>query len=159
MISTNDDDDYLNFRQTILYFLSILEIILAFILTLLSFPPIGQLTIHVCQVKLLSDFYPMFHNPIVNYRKKLRCSYEVVYPLYVNYLPNFFFLSIRIFRQSTIFALYTYASLIMLFLRPFFVSIIPRKFISASIYSALHFYPCLLILHAICGGLICKSIK
>jgi len=71
------------FRQTILYFLSILEIILAFILTLLSFPPIGKLTFNVCQVKFLSDFYPMFHNPIVNYRKKLRCSYEVVYPLYV----------------------------------------------------------------------------
>ncbi|CAF4359795.1 unnamed protein product, partial [Adineta steineri] len=76
--------------QTILYFLSILEILLAFIFTLLTFPPIGTLTMNVCQVKLLSDFYPMFHNPIVNYRKKLRCSYEVVYPL-----------------QSAIFVLYT----------------------------------------------------
>jgi hypothetical protein len=44
----------------------------------------------------------------------------------------------------------------MLLIRPFFVGIIHRKFISASIYSALHFYPCLLILHAVCGGLICK---
>ena len=70
-------------RQTILYFLSILEITLAFIFTLLTFPPIGKLMLHVCHVNLLSDFYPMFHNPIVNYRKKLRCSYEVVYPLYV----------------------------------------------------------------------------
>ena len=80
------------FRQTILYFLSILEIILAFILTLLTFPPIGKLTLNVCQVKFLSDFYPMFHNPIVNYRNKLRCSYEVVYPLYVliNILDLFF---------------------------------------------------------------------
>ncbi|CAF0826454.1 unnamed protein product [Adineta steineri] len=124
-------------KQTILYFLSILEILLAFIFTLLTFPPIGKLTMNVCQVKLLSDFYPMFHNPIVNYRKKLRCSYEVVYPL-----------------QSAIFVLYTYASLIMLLLRPLFVSIIHQKFISASIYSALHFYPCLLILHALCGGFI-----
>ncbi|CAF4372801.1 unnamed protein product, partial [Rotaria socialis] len=124
-------------KQTILYFLSIFEIILAFIFTLLSFPPIGKLTFNTCQVKLFSDFYPIFHNPIVNYRKKLRCSYEVVYPL-----------------QSVIFVLYTYASLIMLFLRPIFVSIIRQKFISASIYSALHFYPCLLILHALFGGLI-----
>lgn len=44
----------------------------------------------------------------------------------------------------------------MLFLRPFFLSIIPGKLLSASIYNALHFYPCLLILHALCGGLICK---
>ncbi|CAF4821879.1 unnamed protein product, partial [Rotaria sp. Silwood1] len=102
--------------QTILYFLSILEIIVAFIFTLLTFPPIGKLTFNTCQVKLFSDFYPIFHNPIVNYRKKLRCSYEVVYPL-----------------QSAIFVLYTYAT---------------------SIYSALHFYPCLLVLHALCGGLI-----
>lgn len=60
-----------------------MEITIALMLTLLSFPPFGQLTIHVCPVKLLSDFYPIFHNPTVNYRKKLRCSYEVVYPLYV----------------------------------------------------------------------------
>lgn len=72
------------FRQTILHFLSTLEITVALILTLLSFPPFGQLTIHVCPVKLLSDFYPIFHNPTVNYRKKIRCSYEVVYPLYVH---------------------------------------------------------------------------
>ncbi|CAF1407127.1 unnamed protein product [Rotaria sp. Silwood1] len=124
-------------KQTILYFLSILEIIVAFIFTLLTFPPIGKLTFNTCQVKLFSDFYPIFHNPIVNYRKKLRCSYEVVYPL-----------------QSAIFVLYTYASLIMLFIRPFFIFIIHQKFISASIYSALHFYPCLLVLHALCGGLI-----
>jgi hypothetical protein len=47
----------------------------------------------------------------------------------------------------------------MLFIRPFFVSIIHRKFISSSIYTALHFYPCLLILHALCSGLICKKIN
>jgi len=68
-------------RRTILYFVSIFELIIAFFLTLLSFPPFGKLSLSVCQVNLLSDFYPMFHNPIVNYRKKLRCSYEVVYPL------------------------------------------------------------------------------
>lgn len=68
-------------RRTILYFFSIFELTLAFFLTLLSFPPVGTLTLYVCQVNFLSDFYPMFHNPILNYRKKLRCSYEVVYPL------------------------------------------------------------------------------
>lgn len=47
----------------------------------------------------------------------------------------------------------------MLFLRPFLVSIIDRKYISASIYSALHFYPCLLVLHALCAGLICKRMN
>jgi len=46
----------------------------------------------------------------------------------------------------------------MLLIRPFFISIIDRKSIFASIYSALHFYPCLLIVHAIFAGLICKSI-
>jgi hypothetical protein len=85
LLNSNSCDNHVSFifRQTILYFLSILELILAFICTLLTFPPIGILTFNVCQVKLLSDFYPMFHNPIVNYQKKLRCSYEVVYPLYV----------------------------------------------------------------------------
>lgn len=52
--------------------------------------------------------------------------------------------------------LYTYASLLMLLIRPLFSVIIQRRFVSASIYSALHFYPCLLILHALCGGLICE---
>lgn len=143
-------------RQTILYFLSTLEILAAFICTLLTFAPIGKFAMHVCQVKLLSDFYPMFHNPIVNYRRKLRCSYEVVYPLYVPRALATRRRSPSPFRQSAIFVLYTYASIIMLLIRPFFVSLIHQKFISASIYSALHFYPCLLILHALCGGLICK---
>lgn len=44
----------------------------------------------------------------------------------------------------------------MLILRPIFSSIIDRKLLAASIYSALHFYPCLVILHALLGGLICK---
>ena len=69
------------FRQTILYFSSLLELIVALVFALLTFPPVGQFTFNVCQVKLLSDFYPIFHNPVVNYRQKLRCSYEIVYPL------------------------------------------------------------------------------
>lgn len=68
-------------RQTMLHFSSLLELIFALICTLLSFPPFGQLTVNVCPVKMLSDFYPIFHNPIINYQKKLRCSYEIVYPL------------------------------------------------------------------------------
>lgn len=64
-------------------------------------------------------------------------------------------MTVSIFRQSTIFVLYTYATILMLFIRPLLATFIDRKLISASIYSALHFYPCLLILHTVVGGVIC----
>ena len=98
----------------------------------------------------------MFHNPVVNYRRKLRCSHEIVYPLYVPRPSLFTHAPAFRSRQTAIFVLYTYASLLMLLVRPFFTLLIDRKFVSASIYNALHFYPCLLVLHALCGGLICK---
>ncbi|CAF0973439.1 unnamed protein product [Didymodactylos carnosus] len=128
---------YILIRLSTVYVLSFVELSIAFLLTLLVFPPYGKLNIHVCQIKMLSDFYPVFYNPVVNYTKKLRCSYEVVYPL-----------------QSAVFVLYIFATLLMLLLRPFLIFVLYQKNVYHSIYTALHFYPCLMIFHAIAAGLI-----
>jgi hypothetical protein len=82
--------------------------------------------------------------------KSMNCS------IHISCLKHVYYSSRFVHRQSTIVMLYTYASLLMLLIRPLLSIVINRKYIAATIYSALHFYPCLLVLHALFGGLICK---
>jgi len=128
-------------KLSLLYVSSIVELALGFLFAILVFPPFGEFNIYTCPINMLSDFYPVFYNPVdARYTKKFRCSYEVVYPF-----------------QSLILVLYTFSTILMLLIRPFFVIILHRKYVYRSIYNALHFYPCLIFLHVLCGGLIYYS--
>uniref|UniRef100_A0A915CPJ8 Uncharacterized protein n=1 Tax=Ditylenchus dipsaci TaxID=166011 RepID=A0A915CPJ8_9BILA len=59
-----------------------LETSLALLFSLLLVSPVGSLKLYGCLSHGLQEWYPMLHNPVVNYTKTLRCSYELVYPLY-----------------------------------------------------------------------------
>lgn len=48
------------------------------------YEPYWSLKIYSCEVSRLADWYTLFHNPTPNYEKKLYCTQEAVYPLYVN---------------------------------------------------------------------------
>ena len=58
------------------------ESIVPTLFTVYSIPAIsGSLSFNSCQVVEISDFYPIFFNPTVDYVHQLKCSYEVAYPL------------------------------------------------------------------------------
>lgn len=64
------------------YIIPGIETTLSVIFTLLVLPPQGSIGLNSCRVSSVNDFYPIFFNPSVDYVHSLKCSYEVVYPLY-----------------------------------------------------------------------------
>lgn len=67
--------------QLILTGCSLLETLVAAILSILLMEPKGLLTLYACPIKKFSDWYTLFYNPTPNYEKLLHCSQEAVYPL------------------------------------------------------------------------------
>lgn len=121
----------------ILHFTALVEVILASLFTLLSTFPYGTLEITSCQVKGLSDWYTLLHNPAPNYEKVVHCTQEAVYPLY-----------------TVVFVFYGFALLLMLLIRPWICKkFIPRQS-KMSIYAAMYFIPILAVIHALIGGLL-----
>uniref|UniRef100_A0A7E4UVH8 JNK1/MAPK8-associated membrane protein n=1 Tax=Panagrellus redivivus TaxID=6233 RepID=A0A7E4UVH8_PANRE len=59
-----------------------LESTLSVVLVLFIYEPFGTLTIHSCQNHELYQWYSMWYNPVINYTRTLRCTSEIVYPLY-----------------------------------------------------------------------------
>ncbi|MCL4123723.1 UNVERIFIED_CONTAM: hypothetical protein GTU68_039201 [Idotea baltica] len=124
----------------ILYGIAFLEVSLAAILSLLLFEPRGSFYINSCHVRYLADWYPLLHNPNPNYEGKLHCTQEAVYPLY-----------------SIVFVFYTLCLIVMLLVRSWLSSkLLPGRG-KLAIYSAMYFFPILILVHAILGGLIYYS--
>ncbi|XP_018328300.1 JNK1/MAPK8-associated membrane protein isoform X2 [Agrilus planipennis] len=124
----------------ILHFSALLEIVLACILTLLTMDPIGLFQIRSCNVRHLSDWYTLLHNPKPNYDKTVHCTQEAVYPLY-----------------TIVLVFYAYSVVIMLLFRPWICrKCLPRQS-KMSIYAALYFFPILAVLQALIGGLLYYS--
>ncbi|KAL7643683.1 UNVERIFIED_CONTAM: hypothetical protein RMT77_005666 [Armadillidium vulgare] len=124
----------------ILYGIAFVEIVLAAIFSLLIFEPRGSLYIRSCHVRDLADWYPILHNPNPNYEGQLYCTQEAVYPLY-----------------SIIFVFYTLCLVIMLLVRSWLSSkLLPGRG-KMSIYSAMYFFPVLILSHAVLGGLVYYS--
>lgn len=65
----------------ILHATAFFEVLLSCILSLLLSHPMGNLNIRSCQVRTISDWYTLLHNPTPNYENKIHCTQEAVYPL------------------------------------------------------------------------------
>jgi hypothetical protein len=50
----------------------------------------GSLTFYSCSVETVTDFYPIFFNPSLDYVHTIHCTYEVVYPLWVSSIKSLF---------------------------------------------------------------------
>lgn len=91
-----------------------------------------------CGVEKLSDWYTLFHNPTPDYKDKLHCTQEAVFPL-----------------QTMVLVFYLLCVIFMMLIRPG----LNKKFLKfgkSAVYCGLYFFPILSLLHAVCGGLICK---
>lgn len=124
----------------ILHVSALVEIVGAALVTLALSSPAGQLSLTSCNVIRLSDWYTLLYNPTPNYRDKLFCTHEAVYPLY-----------------SIVFIFYSFSLLFMMILRPALSSkFLPGRGRNA-IYAALYFLPSFALLHGVLGGIIYYS--
>lgn len=124
------------------YLLSLFECVIAFFLTIVLFSPTNNLKLRTCSVESIYDWYSIFFNPYIDYYQKLNCSQEIVYPLY-SFCLVFFLLAI----------------FIMMCLRPIFLKLVIKDKIISTIlnqptFAALYFYPLLILLQVIAGGLL-----
>ncbi|CAH1793123.1 unnamed protein product [Owenia fusiformis] len=136
--------DYTNKKKSrgliVLHISALLECVLAAICALLVMDPKGSPRIRSCNVNKLSDWYTMLHNPHPGYTTTLHCTQEAVYPLY------------------TIVMIFLTFDLVMLMLvRPLLSTLCVKRKGTGSIYAALYFLPILVVVQAVCGGLIYYS--
>jgi len=124
----------------ILHVSALLETALAAVASVLLSDPIGQFKLSSCGVKKLSDWYPIFYNPVPNYEEKIYCTREVVFPLY-----------------SIVFIFYVFSLFSLLLVRPWLSSkFLPGRGRNA-VYAALYFIPMYTLVHALLGGLVYYS--
>lgn len=70
-------------KQLILTASAFIEVALSAILATLFMEPMWELRLYACEVRKLTDWYTLFYNPSPNYEKRVYCTQEAVYPLYV----------------------------------------------------------------------------
>ncbi|KAF0310631.1 JNK1/MAPK8-associated membrane protein [Amphibalanus amphitrite] len=113
------------------------ESVLAAAGTLLLTEPIGSVRVTSCRVKSLADWYTVAYNPTPNYEQTLSCTQEAVYPLY-----------------SMVFLYYTLSLVAMVTIRPWLAARYLPGSGSRAVFTALYFFPSLVLVHAIFAGIL-----
>uniref|UniRef100_A0A8R1HNP7 JNK1/MAPK8-associated membrane protein n=1 Tax=Caenorhabditis japonica TaxID=281687 RepID=A0A8R1HNP7_CAEJA len=60
----------------------LLENIIACIVSVLIYPPKFSFFLNGCAKNNIREWYPACYNPVIGFSKTMRCTYEVVFPLY-----------------------------------------------------------------------------
>ncbi|KAK6755156.1 hypothetical protein RB195_013875 [Necator americanus] len=119
----------------------VLECIAASIATVLVFPPRLSFKLWGCARSNIKEWYPELYNPIINHVKPMRCSYEVVFPLYS--LPFIYLLfllcAILVFRSFL------------------YLVVLKRKRDAKAYYYALLSVPKVAVIHALLAGVLYQS--
>ncbi|XP_064484367.1 JNK1/MAPK8-associated membrane protein-like [Ornithodoros turicata] len=124
----------------VLHASALVENIMAIVSTLLVTPPVGELLVHTCRVRQLSDWYTLLHNPTPGYKHTLRCTQEAVYPLY-----------------SMVFIYYGFCLVSLLLLRPVLVFRVFTGQAKKSIFLTMYIIPAMALIHATMAGLLYYS--
>ncbi|KAJ3444398.1 jnk1/mapk8-associated membrane protein [Anaeramoeba flamelloides] len=132
--------------RIVLIISSFFEAAIAFLFTLLSFNPKGNLKIYTCNVDQFSDWFPTFYNP-PNYH----CSSEKVYPFWTFFLLFYLYLLglILLFRfiLKKVFQLQSMTTLMLRTLHPIPFLLILQVLFGGLIY---YFFPYLLLFIGAC---------
>ncbi|CAB3398399.1 unnamed protein product [Caenorhabditis bovis] len=59
-----------------------MENLIAALVSLFVYPPSFSPQLYTCSKSSMREWYPTSYNPLIGYTKTMRCSYEVVFPLY-----------------------------------------------------------------------------
>lgn len=123
---------------------------------------------------MLSDWYTMLYNPSPDYITTLHCTQEAVFPLWVLFSDDTFYMrafpswfwglmpcALLFCRYTIVLIYYAFCLVFMMLLRPLLVKKIAcglgKTDRFKSIYAALYFFPILTVLQAVGGGLLCES--
>ncbi|KAI6186944.1 hypothetical protein M3Y98_00188300 [Aphelenchoides besseyi] len=117
-----------------------LEATLGLMTSLLIYPPYGSFKLYGCRKSRLIEWYSMLNNPVVNHTHTLRCTYEIVYPLYSLPFATYAF---------ELAALVLFRSTLYIIARRF-----GRRLSSGPFYAALWTLPIMALIHSFMGGLI-----
>ncbi|RCN44677.1 hypothetical protein ANCCAN_09322 [Ancylostoma caninum] len=119
----------------------VFECVVASIAAILVFPPRLSFKLWGCARSNIKEWYPELYNPIINHVKPMRCSYEVVFPLYS--LPFIYLLfllcAVLVFRSFL------------------YVVVLKRKRDAKAYYYALLSIPKVAIIHALLAGVLYQS--
>lgn len=85
----------------ILHFTALMEVVVSSVAAILLSSPVSEFKVRSCRAHTLADWYTMLHNPTPNYEKKIYCTQEAVYPLYVVLLDLSFNRNCRIIFTGT----------------------------------------------------------
>ncbi|KJH44999.1 putative adipose-regulatory protein [Dictyocaulus viviparus] len=118
-----------------------LECLIASIAAVLVFPPRFSFIVWGCARSNIKEWYPEFYNPIINHVKPMRCSYEIVFPLY-----SFPFIYL-IFLLCAV----------LLFRSILYIFVLKRSKEAKAFYYALISIPKIAIVHAILAGVLYQS--
>lgn len=118
-----------------------LECLVAFIAAILVFPPRLSFAVWGCARSSIKEWYPELYNPIINHVKPLRCSYEVVFPLYSFPFVYLLFLlcTVLVFRSLL------------------YVTVLKRNKDAKAFYCALLAVPKIAVIHALLAGVLYQS--
>ncbi|KHJ88385.1 hypothetical protein OESDEN_11823 [Oesophagostomum dentatum] len=119
----------------------VFECLIASIAAVLVFPPRLSFKLWGCARSNIKEWYPELYNPIINHVKPMRCSYEVVFPLYS--LPFIYLLfllcAVLVFRSFL------------------YIVVLKRKRDAKAYYYALLSIPKVAIIHALLAGVLYQS--
>ncbi|KAK6060518.1 hypothetical protein COOONC_01817 [Cooperia oncophora] len=119
----------------------VLECIIASVAAVLVFPPRLSFTVWGCARSSIKEWYPELYNPIINHVKPMRCSYEVVFPLYSLPFVYLLFLLVSVLSCRSI----------------LYVFVLKRKRDAKAFYYALLSIPKIAVIHALLAGVLYQS--
>ncbi|VIO99599.1 conserved hypothetical protein,hypothetical protein [Brugia malayi] len=120
----------------------LLECTLSALFSVLVMPPRGTPILYGCIKNSLRDWYPVFYNPVVNHTYTLRCTQEIVFPLYS--LP-FIYLALCLMC-------------LIIFRSILYLTVLKNSYIASDpYYAALFAIPVIALFHALFAGLLYYS--
>ncbi|CAL2045385.1 CBN-JAMP-1 protein [Caenorhabditis brenneri] len=122
------------------YLCVILENVIACIIAVLVYPPRFSFLLNGCTKTDIKEWYPACYNPRIGFTKTMRCTYEVVFPLYsITFIHHLILIAATLVLRSTLYCALLYKAYNA---KPFYAAIISVPILAAmhAIFSGVVFY-------------------
>ncbi|KAF1751308.1 hypothetical protein GCK72_017862 [Caenorhabditis remanei] len=123
------------------YLCVVLENVIACVIAVLIYPPQFSFFLNGCEKTGIKEWYPACYNPRIGYTKTMRCTYEVVFPLYsITFIHHIILIAAILILRSTLYCVLLY-----------------KAYNGKPFYSAIVSVPLLAVIHSIFSGVIFYS--
>ncbi|NP_001360559.1 JNK1/MAPK8-associated membrane protein homolog [Caenorhabditis elegans] len=120
------------------YLCVILENVIACVIAVLIYPPRFTFFLNGCSKTDIKEWYPACYNPRIGYTKTMRCTYEVVFPLYsITFIHHLILIGSILVLRSTLYCVLLY-----------------KTYNGKPFYAAIVSVPILAVIHAVLSGVV-----